>query len=155
MLGSEPKRRCQSRWLRRTTCVPRRSSSGTNVRPISGGTANTSKRFAETRRPSRRSGSPTPVRLKLRSTIAAIPVKTLFCLCQSRKLGGAGVFFGKPRCIAFSHTITSWSGFLKGSGRNKTAFTTLKIALLAPMPRARALTATTVNPGFFRSVRRP
>ena len=37
---------------------------------------NKSKRFAETRRPSSRSGSPTPVRLKLRSDIAAIPVKT-------------------------------------------------------------------------------
>ena len=31
----------------------------------------------------------------------------------------------------------------------------LKIALLAPMPRARAMTATPVNPGFFSSMRKP
>jgi len=51
--------------------------------------------------------------------------------------------------------ITSCWGFLKGNGRSRTALTTLKIALFAPMPRARAITATIVNPGFFRSVRRP
>ena len=152
-LGSEPKRRCHSEWLRTTTCAPDRSSSGTNVRPSSAGTPNKSKRFAETRRPSSRSGSPTPVRLKLRSDIAAIPVKTVFCLCQSRKLGGEGVFFGKPRCVAFSHIITSCSGFLKGSGRSRTALTTLKIAVFAPMPSAITTMAILANAGFFASVR--
>ena len=33
--------------------------------------------------------------------------------------------------------------------------TTLKIALFAPMPRASAMTATMVKPGFFTSIRSP
>ena len=42
---------------------------------------------------------------------------------------------------------------LYGSGRRITAFTMLKIAVLAPMPKASVNTATVVNPGFFRSMR--
>jgi hypothetical protein len=33
--------------------------------------------------------------------------------------------------------------------------TTLKMALFAPMPRASAMTATAVKPGFFKSIRVP
>ena len=33
-----------------------------------------------------------------------------------------------------------------------TVFMTLKIAVLAPMPRARVSTATAVKPGFFASI---
>src|SRR5437867_7362407 len=43
---------------------------------------------------------------------------------------------------------------MKGRGRSSTAFTTLKIAVLAPMPRARVSTATAVKPGFFSSWRK-
>jgi hypothetical protein len=45
------------------------------------------------------------------------------------------------------------SGSSSGSGCNKTALTTLKIALLAPMPRASVNTATNVKPGVFSSIR--
>src|SRR5678816_2326033 len=107
--GSDPKRRCHNEWLRRTTCVPGLSSFGTNVRPSRADTPNNSKRFAETRRPSSRSGSPTPVRLKLRSDIAAMPMKLVACFCQSRKLAGDGVSLGKPRCAAFSHNTVSYT----------------------------------------------
>src|SRR5713226_7221544 len=41
-----------------------------------------------------------------------------------------------------------------GSGRRSTAFTTLKMAVFAPMPSAKVSTATEVNPGFFLSMRR-
>ena len=38
-------------------------------------------------------------------------------------------------------------------GRNRTAFTTLKMAVLAPMPSASVTTAVMPNAGTFRSVR--
>jgi len=49
----------------------------------------------------------------------------------------------------------SLSGWAKGSGRSKTALTTLKIAVLAPMPSASVRMATAVKPEFLRSVRTP
>src|SRR6187431_306954 len=48
---------------------------------------------------------------------------------------------------------TKPSGSAKGSGRSITVLTTLKIAALAPTPRARVIAATNVNPGLFRSDR--
>src|SRR5579884_887946 len=40
-----------------------------------------------------------------------------------------------------------------GSGLSSTAFTTLKIAVLAPMPRVRIMSADSANPGLFRRAR--
>ena len=40
-----------------------------------------------------------------------------------------------------------------GSGLSSTVLTALKIAVLAPMPRASVSTATPVKPGLFASVR--
>jgi hypothetical protein len=39
------------------------------------------------------------------------------------------------------------------TGRSNSAFTTLKIALLAPIPGARVSVATSVKPGVFASAR--
>jgi hypothetical protein len=44
---------------------------------------------------------------------------------------------------------------LKGNGRNNTALTTEKIAVLAPMPSASVITATAVNPGCLSKLRAP
>src|SRR5947207_14951785 len=43
----------------------------------------------------------------------------------------------------------------KGSERNNTASTMLKIAVFAPTPNARDSTATIVKPGLFQSTRSP
>ena len=48
---------------------------------------------------------------------------------------------------------TRREGSLYGSGRMRTALTTLKIAVVAPMPSARTRTATKVNAGFLRRER--
>ena len=48
-------------------------------------------------------------------------------------------------------TIESESA--NGSGFNNTEFTTLKIAVFAPMPSVRIQSADTVNPGFLPSTR--
>src|SRR2546423_8114154 len=47
------------------------------------------------------------------------------------------------------------SAFGNGSGRRRTPLTRLKIAVLAPMPRASAQIATTLNPLVFSSIRAP
>src|SRR5437879_8605352 len=44
-------------------------------------------------------------------------------------------------------------GLWYGSGRSRTPLTKLKIAVFAPMPRARVRTATVVNPGDLLSMR--
>src|SRR6185436_1361791 len=54
-----------------------------------------------------------------------------------------------------SLTITSLSGSLNGRGRSKTPFTTLNIAVLAPMPTARTRMAISVKPGLLISPRSP
>src|SRR5437763_12182713 len=48
---------------------------------------------------------------------------------------------------------TSSLGFGNGSGRSNTESITLKIALFAPMPRARVKIAMMVKPGAFNSIR--
>jgi hypothetical protein len=57
----------------------------------------------------------------------------------------------RPFQVEATLTRRSASGY--GSGRSRTAFTTLKIALLAPMPTASVATATSVKPGAWRSRR--
>jgi hypothetical protein len=47
------------------------------------------------------------------------------------------------------------SGFGYGSGRNKTALTTLNMAVLAPMPSASAIVATMLMLGDLSSMRTP
>jgi hypothetical protein len=47
------------------------------------------------------------------------------------------------------------SAFGKGSGRRSTVLTTLKMAVVAPIPKASASTVTSVNPGLFQSMRKP
>src|SRR5882724_13439888 len=54
-----------------------------------------------------------------------------------------------PRCGLSSQMVTSRFGSWYGSGRRSTALITLNIAVFAPMPRARVITAMTVNPGCF------
>src|SRR6185437_11589581 len=50
---------------------------------------------------------------------------------------------------------TSRLGESKGRGRSSTASITLKIAVFAPMPRARVSTATAVKPADLASIRMP
>src|SRR5581483_4454313 len=48
----------------------------------------------------------------------------------------------------------SWSGFLKCKGCSNTEFTTVKMALLAPMPKPSASTEIQANPGLRPRVRK-
>ncbi len=56
-------------------------------------------------------------------------------------------------CPLVSWIATRRCGSAKGNGRSSVASTRAKIALLAPMPRARVVTAMAVNAGAWRNCR--
>src|SRR6266850_8508666 len=77
-----------------------------------------------------------------------------FCArSKTARSGAENPIFGKPSFGMPSKSIMSREGCLKGSGRSSTAFTTLKMAVFAPMPRASVRTATSVKPGLLASIR--
>src|SRR5262245_27664513 len=61
----------------------------------------------------------------------------------------------RPKLRNFSQTITSRSGWEYGRFLSKTVFTTLKIAVPAPIPRPRVTIATSVAPGLRRKALSP
>src|SRR5215469_11812830 len=63
------------------------------------------------------------------------------------------MFSNQPRCGFCSHSMTSWPAFGYGRGLKRTAFTTLKMAVLAPIPSASVNTATKAKPGLLRNCR--
>src|SRR6266516_7553109 len=153
--GSPPNRFCQNERLNSTTSLrPAASSSGRKRRPSSGRTRRMGKNVAETRKASTRSGLSRLVRLKSLEPIAARFSNTWFCACQSTKVPGATLKVGKPNFTLLSCNRTNRSGSGKESGRNKTPFTTLKMAVFAPMPSASVSTATAVKPGFLSNWRK-
>jgi hypothetical protein len=87
--------------------------------------------------------------------MAAMSVKTVYWRRQSRNLAEETMLVVPSREAFCSHTITRRSGSSHGNGRSRTAWAALKIAVLAPMPRASVATATAVKPGARRSCRRP
>src|SRR5690348_9640425 len=61
---------------------------------------------------------------------------------------------GKLLAGGTCQTCMMREGSSKGSGRRRTALTTEKIAVLAPMPRASTTMAAAEKPGFRRSMRK-
>ncbi len=106
-----------------------------------------------TRSPAISSGLLPPLRLKKFDSNAAMSVNTSFCFFQSRKFAAETTFSSQPRWGFCSHTITSRSASLYGSGLSKAALTMVKMAALAPMPNASISTAADVNPGLLRNCR--
>src|ERR1039458_5535317 len=66
---------------------------------------------------------------------------------ENRHGGKAGILQEHSECVA------NRSEELKGSRRSSTALTTLKMAVLVPIPRASVRIATAEKPGFFRNIR--
>jgi hypothetical protein len=75
------------------------------------------------------------------------------CAFQPAKFGIELVNWGDPSAGLVSLIATRRPASRKGSERNSTALTTLKMALLAPMPRASVRIATAVNPGVCAGTR--
>src|SRR5436190_9842579 len=83
--------------------------------------------------------------------IAAELSKLVTCLRKSSNRPGPRGF-GSPSTDLF-HRNTIRPGSANGSGLSSAALTTLKMAVLAPMPSASVRTATAENPGDFLSPR--
>ncbi len=103
-----------------------------------------------------RSGAaPLPDRLLRVSSQAATLSKTDCCCRMSAKSAGAidSHSFGLPgiRC----NTTASRLKLGSGRGFHSMASQTLKLAVVAPIPRARVAMAVSVKPGDLRSVRAP
>ncbi len=132
---------------------PGRSSAARKPRPRAGGTPSVAKNPAVASAPSIRSGSPSPVKLTLERVKAVIPANERLCARQSTKLGGEALKRGKPRSGLASISSTSRSGSGYGSGAMSTVLTTLKMAVLAPIPRANARSAASERAGLLASAR--
>src|SRR5262245_23018997 len=79
---------------------------------------------------------------------------TSCCARHSRKFCGAELLSASPaRALFVSDTETIRLASSNGSPRRTIASTTEKIAVLAPMPSARTISAVVVNPGAARSAR--
>jgi hypothetical protein len=77
----------------------------------------------------------------------------VFCFFQSKKFPGD--VRTRPCPGAVCQSASKRSGSRYGSGLSKTAFTTLNIAVFAPIPSASVSTAIAVTPGRFNSIRKP
>ena len=151
IFGSPPKRRCQSRWLRMTSCSrPGSVSSGRNRRPRVGCTPSIGSTSSVRRTAWMLSGSSVPVRFGVQLSAAPMLSNTVFCRRQSTKFAGAT---GLLAAVQQHGELLRAARY--GRGRRRTALTTLKIAVLAPMPSARASTAAAVKAGVRARAARP
>ena len=152
MRGSEPNRRRQRASLRSTAAgPPGRSSSAVKPRPMAGTTPSTAGASAVMYPVRSRSGAPLPVRLTDPSAKAATRANDRVRSRSSQYSGTLSSACGSwVRC---PQIIARRSGRSYGSARRSTPFTTLKMAVLAPMPRASVINATAVNPGRWRRPR--
>ena len=150
-LRSPPNRCCHNPYESTATLLwPGWFSSSLKVRPRIGRTPSTLNRLALTSAPSRRTGSPWPVRITRERAIAAASASVLLNFFTSVKFGPDIVARCPPKKW---YRPTSRFGSAYGSGFSSTPCTTLKIALFAPIPRASVSTATIVNPGLLSSRR--
>ena len=165
--GSPPKRRCHHEWLATATgCPPGvTSSSAFKVRPRNGFTPSVWKYVPETNSAAIFSmPAPPPTRpwvVKRMLSMAATSENTWVFCWNSRKQGyekSCQLRFGRLSTLPTHSPLpnnTSWSGRSTGRLRSRTAFNRLKIAVLAPIPSARARTARADEPGFRASIRSP
>ncbi len=150
--------RCDSRYLGCASASANdtrvRSSSSVKPRPSVGETPSVGRKDAVASTTRRCCGVSRPVSVMSPSVKAATFAKTRG---SSRYSWYSTTDEVRPLRPAFAKVFDrspSRSGSASGGGVRSTPFTTLKTALLAPMPSASARTATTAKPGLLRSERR-
>src|SRR5579862_6337407 len=156
-IGLPTKNGSAPRWVRQTSSVKTtargplgESSCGRNERPVVGETPKTWKYSADTWMPLICCGRSPEPRLKPgpEKSYRAIASRVWLAFFHAMNLGietePPPLFC--PLKLRCTRMIRSEWGY--GRGASKTAVTTEKIAVLAPMPRARAATATVVKPGL-------
>ena len=134
--------------------APGASSPATNARPRTGAARNTVKNSAVAMVAGTCSAWPFAMTVAVLSVVAAIDSNVRDWRAQSTKFAGATENVGQPRCRLFSNRMISRSLCGNGNGCSTTALTTLKMAVVAPMPSASVSRATAVKPGCCRSSRR-
>jgi hypothetical protein len=137
------------------TLCPGASSSDVKVLPSIGFASSIGNNEAETRAAVTRSGSPWPEMSTCSSRKAPRVLNDLCSRTKMAKSGAEKPTLGYPIPGKPSPSAMSLDGSLNGKGRKSTVFTTLKIAVFAPMPSASVTTATAVKPGFLASIRKP
>src|SRR5687768_5759129 len=130
-------------------------SASTKVRPSAGRRPSTSKTFDVTNAMRTISGRLASSLIVCRPVCtAATPLNTSPPWSRrSLKSPGANGKSTTLRCRRSAQTIASRSGSSYGSGRSRIALTTLKIAVLEPMPSASVMIAVAAKPGFLRRPR--
>ncbi len=132
-----------------TGSAPGRWSSGVVRRPKAGRARNTVQRSSVVRVTRPTNGSVPPRMVVSVARYAANDSKLRLCSRQSRKLGQA-TDMGLPDVLR-SRTQTMSPGSSYGSGSRSTLSTTEKIAVFAPIPSPKVITATSANSGALRS----
>ena len=147
--GSPPNRRCQNPWLSTTTrAAPGRSSSAVIKRPSAGCTRSVEKNPDVTWTEPARSASPRPPEMVARPTKPFAPMLVIVVLSRSKSAKSAGDRLpATPSALSKPTNLISRSARSNSSGLSNTAWTTLKIAVVAPMPSESVTTAMAVKPG--------
>ena len=141
------------RRARRCAAAPFASSPRTNARPRIGETPITSKKFALTRAPESRSGSPpVPVRLCVPSSIADIAGDELALRAIVHEIQVA-TSDSACRRVRRRHGRRRETRRAAGSGSSNTPFTMLKTAVVAPIASESVPMTIAVNPGVRISLR--
>jgi hypothetical protein len=109
---------------------------------MTGLTPSARKKPTETEAPSRRSGSPRPVRFMLPPVMAPTSAKERFRSRRSQKFACEKDARAHPRSGNAGKICRTRSGSGNGSGARSTVFTTLNIAVLAPIPSVSVTSAT-------------
>ena len=128
-----------------------RSSSGAKARPWTTGVPKSRKKSTDTCAQRSCSGTSPPVKFTRPFRNAATSWTTSVCWLQKANFAGDPPGFLPCGETTWSHTIRSGSG--NGAGVKNTVLTIEKMAVVAPMPSARAPTAASVKPGLRRSER--
>src|SRR5690606_19096644 len=146
--------RCQSSHDSTTTgSVFGASSSALNARPRNGLTSRTSNSSCVAIADVTRTGASSPPTLACPVRYPATAISVRLRSCSSISSGGESQNLSKSSEGNCDAIRTSRSGSPYGSGRRTTPLSTEKIALLAPMPRARVRTVTNAKAGDLRSER--
>ena len=155
--GARLKRRCQNASLSTITGWPplTASSAGVSTRPIAAVAPSTSNVLPETISATTRSLA-SPIRKDtLAGARATSALKPVVPSWRSRNIGweNARSSVVRPRNEPGPSSCTSSPGARTSSARSTTRSSRLKMAVLAPMPRARVRMTISANPGERLSVR--
>jgi hypothetical protein len=154
MPGSAWKYRRHAPALRTTTPEPAASSRASSVRPSTVRPPSMPKTLEDTSAPVKRA-EPAEVGIKVIGGVSAYAMADSVVVRARHSLNSVhvmpvlrpgGVFALRAGSRSTIRTKRSLSGY--GSGRSNTALTTLKTAVVAPIPSASVTTAAVANPGL-------